>query len=701
MSIDSSKTLDILKVASSMGPTKAAVFKVQSLLPTTQEDVDQVLDAAAGVNYRHTFMTVATAVLEAGFSMDASYLERASVWAEGEIQILLLGWRASGDPAGTLLKTGLSGTLSPKLAIACAMVAARLIKELNAPYAMEDCWNLVRRIFRETKPTQHIERVMLMGVVEYTQEPDLSRGMEKFAGKNKNRRMFKEKGIEWRTKVFEAMDKPLMDLVAEDYSVVGERGKTYRNPNPKTGRNDPCHCGSGKKYKRCCLRKDEERRRLGSDVAGKTLEEASMEREKLLTLERIKKGKVSELALADFAKVQPELREPLLQRFCEEGDVKAVAAFAEAVQWQDEYTQQMRHALSSAARTRNAGVVARLLAACGDHLSDKEGRFLPLVELQQAEDDPGKYLRLLKEFSADSVDDKENLAMLALGLLCSNMPELGVIVARIAVLSTDDKGLRRELVRDLVYARDQLSLPYADAVQELMERVFDDDHSSSTEEVAELQAQLSSLRSAERLMREELEEQKRKVRLASKRVAEAHESNVISFPIEAGSREADAARIKKLTRDLESMEGILLGTQEERAELRKKIETLENAHKSTAGVQVAFEELDEGENDWEAVIDPKDRPVRMPEYSNRFRRSLKKMPKRVIRAALKRIGGMAGGEAAAYVGEDQLEDNPAYRRVKVEKDYRILYRNDGDVLFIADLAHRSKLNQAVLKLRND
>jgi hypothetical protein len=23
------------------------------------------------------------------------------------------------------------------------------------------------------------------------------------------------------------------------------------------GRNDPCHCGSGKKYKKCCLEKDE------------------------------------------------------------------------------------------------------------------------------------------------------------------------------------------------------------------------------------------------------------------------------------------------------------------------------------------------------------------------------------------------------------------------------------------------------------
>ena len=29
----------------------------------------------------------------------------------------------------------------------------------------------------------------------------------------------------------------------------------YRRPEPKTGRNDPCPCASGKKYKHCCLGK--------------------------------------------------------------------------------------------------------------------------------------------------------------------------------------------------------------------------------------------------------------------------------------------------------------------------------------------------------------------------------------------------------------------------------------------------------------
>ncbi|MCA9518011.1 MAG: SEC-C domain-containing protein [Myxococcales bacterium] len=32
----------------------------------------------------------------------------------------------------------------------------------------------------------------------------------------------------------------------------GTRGETVRRDAPKVGRNDPCPCGSGKKFKKCC-----------------------------------------------------------------------------------------------------------------------------------------------------------------------------------------------------------------------------------------------------------------------------------------------------------------------------------------------------------------------------------------------------------------------------------------------------------------
>src|SRR6266568_2870794 len=55
---------------------------------------------------------------------------------------------------------------------------------------------------------------------------------------------------------------------------------------PKTGRNEPCLCGSGKKYKHCCLPKDEEAERIAFAERKKTAAEEQRERERARTAER-------------------------------------------------------------------------------------------------------------------------------------------------------------------------------------------------------------------------------------------------------------------------------------------------------------------------------------------------------------------------------------------------------------------------------
>lgn len=47
----------------------------------------------------------------------------------------------------------------------------------------------------------------------------------------------------------EAVGARFTALLREDGSV---RGQTYKKPGSDVGRNDPCPCGSGKKYKKCC-----------------------------------------------------------------------------------------------------------------------------------------------------------------------------------------------------------------------------------------------------------------------------------------------------------------------------------------------------------------------------------------------------------------------------------------------------------------
>lgn len=50
----------------------------------------------------------------------------------------------------------------------------------------------------------------------------------------------------------EAYQRALLDQKEPSYVYDGE--ETYKRIQPKVGRNDPCPCGSGKKYKKCCGR---------------------------------------------------------------------------------------------------------------------------------------------------------------------------------------------------------------------------------------------------------------------------------------------------------------------------------------------------------------------------------------------------------------------------------------------------------------
>ena len=64
-------------------------------------------------------------------------------------------------------------------------------------------------------------------------------------------------------------------------------------PSNSLGRNDPCHCGSGKKYKQCCLSKDEAAERSARAKAAEKAEKAEKAEEKAE-----EKGEASEAAPA-------------------------------------------------------------------------------------------------------------------------------------------------------------------------------------------------------------------------------------------------------------------------------------------------------------------------------------------------------------------------------------------------------------------
>lgn len=78
---------------------------------------------------------------------------------------------------------------------------------------------------------------------------------------------------------------------------------------PKTGRNAPCPCGSGKKYKHCCLPKEEAAAREASAQTKAAAAEAQREHELSLraALERIEAGLDQAAELADASNAVVDL----------------------------------------------------------------------------------------------------------------------------------------------------------------------------------------------------------------------------------------------------------------------------------------------------------------------------------------------------------------------------------------------------------
>ena len=61
---------------------------------------------------------------------------------------------------------------------------------------------------------------------------------------------------EWKSTPREALDgkKPEEVMGGGQGGFFPEKIKTFRHEEPRIGRNDPCPCGSGKKFKKCCGR---------------------------------------------------------------------------------------------------------------------------------------------------------------------------------------------------------------------------------------------------------------------------------------------------------------------------------------------------------------------------------------------------------------------------------------------------------------
>jgi len=502
-------------------------------------------------------------------------------------------------------------------------------------------------------------------------------------------------------------DFELADLLPEHRprTVIGGH-YTVRRPVPKRGRNDPCHCGSGKKYKKCCFAKDQELLRDASQYAGTTRTDL-----------KTQPGLVDDPAVIlgmrayELKKLKPAV---LSERQLYSGYQRALAfglrelAFEMLLEWERRAQEEAFDAghfedlIEEVLQAGDLDLARRIRDHRGDQawwrpraiafrfdLMEHPERFEPLErDCREA----------VCEVSDEEIALDEPLTRLAYDF-APRHPALAIAFARAAIASHPDRLFDNNMLLDVIRdARVDLDLaPDGDPAEALFDWIDDQGQRkkkarAENEEIVrladQLDATLAVLDEKKRALRETEEAlgavvaELEKARGAA--AADPHETHA-SATFDAGKE----ATLRRLRRQVEGLKAEIGEQQAERRQLRKLLgdERKKLAVLSESGALATSP----GAAEEAAVAEPAGRPI-LPEYTDAFRKRLASLAPPLAAKAILAAGRFASHDAAIWRHTKPLERLPEHYRIRLGLDYRmIVHWRPGKVLKIVDVIPRQDL----------
>ncbi len=493
--------------------------------------------------------------------------------------------------------------------------------------------------------------------------------------------------------IIEKPDADPLGFLPEQMDRVISASGPLRRAATKVGRNDPCPCGSGKKYKKCCFEKDQERLHHSSDVAGVTTEELEALPEPFLTREKLEAMRGPKLARLRIEMLALELQRVLLERLSVFQQMDALLAAWEKVGWRDDLRNAWDHCLFNAAQAGRRDVVVRLLQLRGLPADHDD---IPLnARLLLLQEQPGKFLHLLEEAALRNLKDPSNLDYVdvACALTEGGLPGLGTLVARgaAAVASPLDAEM---LFESICKVRDQMDLPPEDPGEWMLDHIYDlpeELDEETREELAGARRQMEAASAETSRLRAQLSE----VRAQLERQERLAERNKTAPSVPATPAAAPEPSAAELRQRIDELKSALKERHAERNALRRELnevlqETAELRElKARPGPDAnAASEPDREEQALLAEETTALQPVRVPVFPGRFSQTLESFPGNVSRGAMTLIGRLAAGEPVAFVGMRRLRVRHEICRVRLAGDYRLLFKLQPEKLEILDLINR-------------
>ncbi len=492
--------------------------------------------------------------------------------------------------------------------------------------------------------------------------------------------------------------RPLLDALAEAAPRVVGGDYTVRKAGPDVGRNDPCPCGSGKKYKKCCALKPAAPE--ASSFEPPRIDEATLHPEQAREL------RASELARLDLTRV-PSRALPWVYR---RALVFKRWAFAEQVldvmagraDQKDKVESLRLEMLDHALDARDAAAAEATLAKLG---AARVPAALTL-DLACVRGDAGA--AALEEAAKIAVrTENEGVDAVELAfVLLRNFPALGILAARGALHEgrPDDSKALLQAMED---ARDRAMLPpfepwwelydalVAEARDRKKARLSEAEREQMAKEVRRARAESRGAAAEVEKMRRRLEALDAALSAKPLEVAPTSKPEMPAKPsIDSAELEEERRRLRMKVDELQRIIG---EGQHERRELRQQLSVL--AEQRAASAPARAEEREDEEAGVDAGdVEERPRGILVPVYSDRAARSVTELDEAPAEAALALVAALAAGRENAWGGVKRLTKARSVYSARAGIHHRILFGVDEKTLRVHDVIHRRDLEQAVNRL---
>ncbi len=500
----------------------------------------------------------------------------------------------------------------------------------------------------------------------------------------------------------------LKALPEEKPSVVIGGDYTVRRPIPKIGRNAPCHCGSGKKYKKCCYEKDQQLLRDASPYEGITMTQLRSMPSLVDDADMI-----LEMRAYELKKLQPvKLNAEQLYQAYRRADHFGMREFAydmllelkDRPDREDFALGHMEDLLDSALDVADIDLARKIMDLIPPAtLHDAEAvKFrLDLVENREHYDALEARCRQALQEEVDDDMFKWDYALLALSYSFENIfPAMSIVFARAAVIGRQEAFFDNEMLVEVIRKcrADLGHNPWEDPLEGIFDQIlkkddFDRQDEAKNTQIQQLKEKVSktSRLAAQRhsaLKEKELELDRLIKRLDGKEKSTASRQNALKSAEPLSFEERKTA--SDLHRQIDNMKAEINLQQHERRQLRKELREAQKKLRLRESKKTPTVPRNDQNTGLEFETTPK--KIMIPEFSAAYRRSCEMAPSAIVAKSLQAAAGFAAHDIQIWRQTKGIETIPHIYRIRVGIHHRLMILWEKEKgLKVLDLIPRAQL----------